>query len=173
MLCLITSRFPWHPKGFPVADSNYLLIVSMHWPTWILISSFLWSFPLSEWPQRPILSQDVHRHSAPADLHAGPLPGFLREEQQISEKWLLSLWHWHQHVDAAEWRHCSRWRSEAGVRSSGQLMRYSLVPLLGVCESVLIKATRDTEMLCQVTAVIRTLLNSKGVTLKRHWLLVF
>lgn len=172
-MCLITSRFPWHPKGFPIADSTYLLIVSMHWPTWIVIFFFLLSFPASEWPQRPILSQDVHRHSAPADLHAGPLPGFLREEQQVSEKWLLSLRHRHQHVDAAEWRHRSRWRSEAGVRSSGQLRRYSLVPLLRVCKPVLMGATRDIEMLCQVTAAICTLLNSDGVALKCHWLLVF
>ena len=91
----------------------------------ILFPLFLWLFSLLEWSQCQILSQDVHWHSTTADLHAGTLSGFLREEQQISEKWLLSLWHWHKHMDVAKWRHCSGWRSKAGVWSSGQLHWYS------------------------------------------------
>lgn len=47
----------------------------------------------SEWPQRSLLPQDVHRLPAASDLHAGPIPRLQRQEQQVFEERLLSLRH--------------------------------------------------------------------------------
>lgn len=69
----------------------------------------------SERPERPLLPQDVHRLATPADLHAGPLPGLQRQEQQVLEERLLPLRHHGQHLDAPQRRHVSGRRAQAGV----------------------------------------------------------
>lgn len=74
---------------------------------------------LLERSQCSVVSQNVHRLAAEANLHAGPLSGLFCQEQQVTEEWLLLLWHWRQHMDSPKRRHVRWWRTQTRVRPPG------------------------------------------------------